>query len=99
MKNETKKPPIKVFRCGSIKASVWSFQKLKDGKTVDIPSVTITKFYKDKETDKWETTDFLYPDDLPKVVTVANEAYKYLRLTTLDPKGQSESSDLLEGAE
>ena len=98
MDNETRKPPVKVFRCGPVKAAVWLFQKQKDGEMVDIPSVTITKSYKDKETEEWKTTDFLYPDDLPKVVTVATEAYKHLRLQTLDPKHQSEFSDLSRGA-
>lgn len=99
MENETRKRPIKVFRCGSVKAAVWSFPKNKDGEMVQIPSVTITKSYKDKETEEWKTTDFLNPDDLPKVVTVATEAYRHLRLESTDPGSQSEASDLLQGAE
>ena len=99
MQNETKKPPVKVFICGSVKAAVWLFPKIRDGAVVDVASVTITKFYKDKGTEQWETTDFLNPDDLPKVVTVATEAYKYLRLKSPDLKGQPDSSCLSEGAE
>ena len=98
MENGTKRLPTKVFRCGSIEAAVWLFPKVRDGAVVDVASVTITKSYKDPEDEEWKTTDFLYPDDLPKVAMVATEAYKYLRLKSPDPKGRPESTDPSQGA-
>lgn len=99
MVDDTRTLPVKTFRCGAIEAAIWLFPQVRDGAVVDIASVTITKSYKDKETDEWKTTDFLYPDDLPKLVTVATEAYRHLRLKSLDPGEQQKSADLLQGAE
>lgn len=97
MENKTRKPPSKVFKCGAIQAAVWLFPTVKDGKAVEIPSVRICKSRKNKETGKWEDTEFLYADDLPKVTVVVTEAYKYLRLKSFDPQNLPESSGLLQG--
>ena len=98
MEKEIKKPPIKVFQCGSVQAAIWLFPTVKDGKVVEKHSVTITKTYWDKGIEDWEKTDFLYPDDLPKVAMVATEAYKHIRMQTFDPRmsqgGHNEKSQL-----
>jgi len=99
MENEMKKPPVKIFRCGAIQAAIWLHPTGIGGAIVDIPSVRISKSYRDKGTGDWLNTDFLRADDLPKVSLVATEAFKYLRLKSPHLEGQSESSYLSEGAE
>lgn len=72
--------PIKTCRAGSISATIWENKKDEQVyKTVDL-----CRSYKDKD-GNWKTTSLVRVTDLPKVILVANEAYKYL---TMD-KGES----------
>jgi len=74
--------PEKKFGCGSISASIWANTKVVNGETIKLYSVTINKAYKEGE--DWKYTDSFNIEDLPKVVLVANEAYKYIRLKSTD---------------
>jgi hypothetical protein len=74
--------PQKKFNCGSISASIWANTKIVNGETIKFFSVTINKAY--KEGQDWKYTDSFNIEDLPKVVLVANEAYKYLKLKSAD---------------
>ena len=86
MENEAKKPlPDKIFKCGCIHAAIWLHPTEIDGKIVNVPSVKISKSYKDKGTGEWINTDFMRADDLPNAVIVATEAYKDLRMRTFEP--------------
>ena len=71
--------PEKKFSCGPISASIWANTKVVNGETVTLNSVTINKAYKDGE--DWKYTNSFNTEDLPKVALVADEAYKYIRLT------------------
>lgn len=86
--------PNRRFRCGSIRAAVWSKSIIKDGIMVEVHSIKIEKSYKDRG--EWKNTSYFAVEDLPKVALVAEEAYKSLRLKKntlqneeiiLDPKG------------
>ena len=74
--------PEKKFSCGPVSASIWAKTKTVEGETVKFYSVTITKAYKEGE--DWKYTNSFNIEDIPKVVLVANEAYKYIRLTSTD---------------
>jgi len=74
--------PEKKFSCGPVSASIWAKTKTVEGETVEFYSVTITKAY--KEGDNWKYTNSFNIEDIPKVVLVANEAYKYVRLKSTD---------------
>ena len=74
--------PEKKFNCGSISASIWANSKVVTGETVTFYSVTINKAYKDGE--EWKHTNSFNIEDLPKVVLVANEAYKHMKLKSTD---------------
>ena len=74
--------PEKKFSCGPISASIWANTKTVTGETVKFYSVTITKAY--KEGKDWKYTGSFDIEDLPKVVLVANEVYKYIRLKSTD---------------
>jgi len=74
--------PEKKFKCGSVSASIWANTKTAHGEMVKFQSVTINKAFKDGDT--WKYTESFNIEDLPKVVLVATEAYKYIRLKSTD---------------
>jgi len=75
-----KNKPIKKFRAGSISATIWkNTGKDKNQKDTEFKTITIDRSYTDKE-DKWQTTNSMRINDLPKVELVARKAYEYLTL-------------------
>jgi hypothetical protein len=76
--------PEKKFKCGPISASIWAEDKTVESGVVKFHSVNITKTYKDG--DEWKHTNSFNTEDLPKVALVANEAYKYIRLSSSNPQ-------------
>jgi len=77
--------PEKKFRCGPIAATIWAEAKTVNGELVEFHSISIDKAY--KNADEWKHTNSFAAEDLPKVALVANEAYRYIRLTE---SGQSQ---------
>jgi len=78
-KNEDSKP-IKTFRAGNIQASIWRKEVEKDGRTVIRYSVRVQKQYR-KEDGNYENTKYYFPDDLPKLILVAQKAFEFIALT------------------
>ena len=76
--------PEKKFKCGPISASIWAEDKTLESGVVKFYSINITKAYKDG--DNWKNTNNFNAEDLPKVALVANEAYKYIRLSSSNPQ-------------
>jgi len=75
--------PEKKFRAGAICATVWrNTITTKDGQEKEVKSVSFERSYKDKETDKWKTSNSLRAMDLPKAVVVLNKAYEYIVLSS-----------------
>lgn len=69
--------PEKKFSTGAISAAVWRNNGVQDGQVTEFHSVTLQRSFKDKA-GKWQTTQSLRLNDLPKVALVIQEAYKYL---------------------
>jgi hypothetical protein len=78
MENAVKKNPIKLYACGSIKAAIWADSRIVNSTLVEFHSVKIDRSYKDGE--EWRHSNMFNAEDLPKVVVVAMEAYKFIRL-------------------
>jgi hypothetical protein len=78
----TMNKPEKRFKCGPITASTWPETKIVEGEMVKFYSISIDRSY--REGDEWKHTTSFAVEDLPKVALVANEAYKYLRLSSTD---------------
>ena len=76
-------PPIKEFRAGRIRASVWRREVEQDGRTIVRYSVKVEKRYKPDDGD-WQSTDYYYPEELPKVSLVAAKAYEFVTLRETD---------------
>jgi len=72
--------PIKNFRAGSIQASIWRKEVEKHGRAVAQFSVRVQKRFR-KEDGSYENTDYFFPDDLPRLVLVAQKAYEYIALS------------------
>ena len=72
--------PEKVFRAGLVSASVWKNEK-KDvkGTPREYKTITFERSYKDKE-DEWQKTSSLSVNDIPRAVTVLQQAFEYLTL-------------------
>ena len=69
--------PVKEFKAGMIKASVWENVKKKDnGEEYKTFSITLTKSYKVDE--EWKTTNSFQYNEVPKAVIVMKEAYKFI---------------------
>jgi hypothetical protein len=73
------KQPIKEFRVGSISAAIWRNEKEQDGETIVRHSVKIQKRFR-KDDGTWADSDYLFPEDLPKVQLIVAESYKYISL-------------------
>ena len=80
--------PEKKFHCGPITANIWTEVKTVNAEMVKFYSISIDKAY--KQNDKWKHTTSFSAEDLPKVALVANEAYKYIRLTSTELNEQPE---------
>lgn len=76
-KKEQTQKPVKVFRAGSVKATIWSKVVKKDNKEFTFYTTTIERSYKDKE-DNWKNTSSFEKDDLQKVAVVTRLAHEYL---------------------
>ena len=73
--------PVKTFRAGQIKASVWKNVKTnKAGENFDAYSISIVKTYKEKDSDNWKETNSFQPDEIAKLELVARKAYEFIVL-------------------
>ena len=70
------KPEI-VFKVGAVRASVFRNIIQKNGKSIPLPKVAIEVRYKDK-TGKWNGTNSLSLNDIPKATLALQKAFEYL---------------------
>jgi hypothetical protein len=71
--------PVKEFRAGGIRASIWSSRVDRNGKAHTRFSVRIEKRSRD-ENGTWQTSSTLFPNDLPRVQLVAAKAFEFIGL-------------------
>ena len=77
---ESGNPPEKKFRAGAISATVWANKGSKaNGEEAEFKTVKLERSYTDKE-GKWQSTDSLRINDLPKAMLVLQKAYEYIVL-------------------
>ena len=80
MSKKTNSKPVKEFRAGGIRASIWRSDSKKNGRTVTKCSVRLQKRFR-KEDGSYENTDYFFPDDLPRLALVAQKAFEYIALS------------------
>lgn len=76
--------PVAKFQAGVVQASVWENIASVDGKEQKFHTISFQRGYKDKD-DKWQNTNTMRVNDLPKLALVIEEAYKIL---VLDDKSE-----------
>jgi len=91
MANNSNNHPTKEFRAGTIVAAVWETQTTVNGRSVPQHSIRIQKRYKDERTGEWKTTTYFRPDDLPKLILVANKVYEDVMLRTTNDEIHTEA--------
>ena len=69
--------PVKVFKMGAVRASIFNNIITKDGKDISLPKVVIEVRYRDKS-GQWKGTNSLSINDLPKAIAALQNAYEYL---------------------
>lgn len=83
--------PVRTIRCGNIAASVWRNKANIDGRIVVRHSVRFQKRFRKKD-GSYEDTPYLYPDDIPKLVVVAQEIFKFICLKEGKPSEDAVST-------
>jgi len=90
MEEEKSKLPETKFRAGAVSATVWKNSgETKTGDRTSYYSVSIDRLYKDRN-DKWQATNSLRVNDMPKAVLVLQKAYEYVIMS--DSKVRSSDS-------
>jgi len=77
---QTPQQPVKEFRAGTVSAAIWRNERADGERTVVQHTVRIQKRYRDQTTGEWKNSDYLFPNDLPKVALVVNKAYEFISL-------------------
>ena len=73
--------PEKKFKAGTISATIWKNEgkSERDGQNYSFYSITLDRSYTDKE-GKWQKTNSLRANDLPKAILVLQKAYEFINL-------------------
>jgi len=69
--------PETIFKVGAVRAAVFRNTIEKNGQSIQLPKVTIEVRYKDK-TGRWQGTNSLSLNDLPKAILALQKAFEYL---------------------
>ncbi len=75
-----KNQPIKTFKAGAVKASIFENENNYNGKKSTNYKVVVDKIYKDKSGSWKSTNSFSVFTELPKVQLVLSKTYEYLAL-------------------
>ena len=89
MSKQNSSKPVKTFRAGGCQASVWRNESEQDGQTVVRHSIRIQKNYR-TEDGQWKTSDYLFPDECPKMELVLRKAFEFISLR--EDKTEEESA-------
>jgi len=89
---DRKNMPAKTFKCGQVSDAIWFKRLGRDSEVIEVPSIMITKSYLDEESGDWKKAKTFFADDLPKVATVAMEAFRHLRVESSEPDSSGERS-------
>ena len=74
--------PVQVFAVKSVEAAVW--MKPDSGGDRKRFEITVARCYRDGDT--WRRSQRFYPEDLPRLRLVVEEAYRYVALRTIEPR-------------
>lgn len=72
--------PSKRFRTGPVSVSIWENEVVRDDTTMIRYSIRFSNRYKDKNSGEWMDTAYFQPQDLPKLILVAQKAFEFTSL-------------------
>ena len=75
--------PIKTFKLGAVRASIFENSINKNGKIIKLPKVVLEVRYKDPA-GTWKSTHSLSLNELPKAILALQKAYEYLMQPKVD---------------
>lgn len=76
--------PVKSLRAGALQVAVWENETTgDDGQARTFKTVSFERRYKNRE-GKWQSTNNLRVNDLPKAALLLHKAYEYMVLTQTD---------------
>ena len=81
---QEQRAPFKTFRAGKISISLWQNETEHEGRTFTQYTIKVQKRYRDKQTDEWKTTEYLYQQDLPNLIVCAQKAFEFISLTEVN---------------
>ena len=83
--------PEKKFSTGVISATVWknNWVSKQTGQTTEFKTITLQRRYTDKD-GKWQSTNSMRINDLPKASLVLQKAYEYLVLRDINDVSSDE---------
>ena len=86
MNTQNAQAPVKEFRVGAIKASIWrnEVQDSESGRTTVQHSVRVQKRYRDTKSGEWKDTNYYFQNDLSKLILVVQKAYEFVSLVESD---------------
>ena len=79
--------PIKTFKLGAVRASIFENKITKNDKIIKLPKVMLEVRYKDPS-GTWQSTHSLSLNELPKAILALQKAYEYL----MEPKADNEEN-------
>lgn len=82
-----KRPPDQEYRAGSVRASIWAEEVEQDGRRFRNHTIKIDKRYRD-EAGEWKSTQYFFPNDLPRLALVASKAFEYAVLASREEDDQ-----------
>ena len=80
MSQQSPQQPVKEFRAGGVSAAIWKNETADGDRTLVQHSVRIQKRFREKASGEWKNSDYFFPNDLPKLVLVAQQAWEYISL-------------------
>jgi hypothetical protein len=88
--------PAAKLSAGALTVNIWMNTIQKNGKDIQLPTVTTQRSYKDRNGD-WQNSHSLRVDDLPKAILLLSRAYEQLILksVTNDGAGFSQADEAI----
>lgn len=72
--------PVRTIRCGNVTASVWRNKVKKDDRTLVHHSIRLQKRIRRSDGRYDYVSGRFYPEELPRLVAVAQRAYEHITL-------------------
>jgi len=76
--------PFHEFRAGNVRAAVWRTEVQQEGQTVIRYSIKTEKRYRDQD-GEWRSSDYYFPDEIPRMLLVSQKAGEYVVLKESSP--------------